>query len=621
MVGRPLPISCTSDFRFLRVGSQLFYESEAGKYSYLPRSEDESSYFEDLASNGRYFAMATRQRLYDRDLESTGLDDNTVEGFGKLFSDALEELAASLQEQSSASSNTLNNSETISSGKSMSNGSQSSINSSMTSLSIEETAKDCLPGEIDSESLKLETDTELSSVESNSARTSWSEGSTKARSDETDDEDQWNDWGSTEDEMELKELSDMSEDSSESSSEELVIEEEPDLVNSTDENQAQSKSELQSFIDSGRSSNSEDEQTDDDDDDPLESNYSQSADSEDDSDDEDQGGARLEDLMSERRKASRGSAGCPRTKLQVYDTTTGKALPVFRFESSFSSPLFSSPPIFHPSASLIVWPLGRCEILFANFTMNTYFTRTLRCSAPRSCHIFVKGQFSTCGQYLHLAALEARKDEAPIEGGPEPPLQLTLQVSTHRLSSTKTARSPPRLIFRTHITLGSTNSLSISHLPFTLTWTARELYLTKSSRVLDVIRIPLFRAAPSETEASHAYVCCQRVFLPQSAEIRNVHYFPPNKDAKGDKADQATVIVGSRISVPNRGGIVLKKSKESSPPVGFYIQEKDQLGGWQKMGGPRVEEMQKINVMGGRLQGKFETFDRNEDCDIIPYLN
>jgi hypothetical protein len=28
----------------------------------------------------------------------------------------------------------------------------------------------------------------------------------------------------------------------------------------------------------------------------------------------------------------------------------------------------------------------------------------------------------------------------------------------------------------------------------------------------------------------------------------------------------------------------------------------------------------KVNNAGGRLQGKFETFDLGEDCDIVPFL-
>lgn len=46
--------------------------------------------------------------------------------------------------------------------------------------------------------------------------------------------------------------------------------------------------------------------------------------------------------------------------------------------------LYASPPIIHPSKSLVVWPLSVGDVLFADFQANTYFIRKLGPSATHS---------------------------------------------------------------------------------------------------------------------------------------------------------------------------------------------------------------------------------------------
>ncbi|OCL03472.1 hypothetical protein AOQ84DRAFT_433927 [Glonium stellatum] len=619
VINRPPPVCCTPDFKYLHVSSQIFSLSETGDYVLLGGLED-VSYLEELASNGRYFAVATRQKVTHRDLYSTGLDDFIMQNFEDFFSNTVDDVNSSSATPSS---------EKRSDGASSIADSLSSANSSKTSLSIEsieDTAQDRLPEELDEESLQLDSDTELSSIETNSARESWSEGSTEYHSDETDDEDQWNDWGSGASDIVAKDTPDLSDSDSEVS---LNIE-----VASSFGSKANSEANHSDL--STRSVDTQPGEEDESDEDgdkyaetsSLESNYSQSADSEASSDEENEDGARLEALLSNQR-ATCGRHGCPQVKLQVYDTSTGSAVPVFQFCYLFTTILIDSPPVFHPSTSLLVWPLGGGEILFADYSKKTYFTRTLRCSAPRSCHIFIRAHFSPCGGYLHLVALEARQDESPIEGGPKPPLRLTLQVSTHRLSLHKTARSPPRLVFRTAIPLGTTTFIYASRLPYSLTWTPKAVYLTKSSLTLDVIKVPLFRSdAADAAEPVLAEVSRGPVFLPRSTElfIRPVYYFPPVPGVKAERRDQATVILGAQAPMPmptpppGTKGMFARKH-ESAPPMGFFVQEQAQMGGWRKLeSGEGGEGGKERAPRGGKLHAKFEKFDRVEDCDIVPYF-
>jgi hypothetical protein len=56
--------------------------------------------------------------------------------------------------------------------------------------------------------------------------------------------------------------------------------------------------------------------------------------------------------------------------------------------------------------------------------------------------------------------------------------------------------------------------------------------------------------------------------------------------------------------------------------MGFFVQEQAQMGGWRKLEDRDRAEGATQGVLGrgGKLQGKFEKFDRVEDCDIVPYF-
>ena len=57
---------------------------------------------------------------------------------------------------------------------------------------------------------------------------------------------------------------------------------------------------------------------------------------------------------------------------------------LFEYSCPLRSMLYDSPPAVHPRESLVVWPLGGGDLLFADVAAKTYFTRQLRPSASHS---------------------------------------------------------------------------------------------------------------------------------------------------------------------------------------------------------------------------------------------
>lgn len=62
-------------------------------------------------------------------------------------------------------------------------------------------------------------------------------------------------------------------------------------------------------------------------------------------------------------------------ELSVYDIRSGHPARLFHFKQDLPVMLYSSPPALHPSKSLVAWPLGGGDILFADYMANTFFIR------------------------------------------------------------------------------------------------------------------------------------------------------------------------------------------------------------------------------------------------------
>ena len=629
--GRPIPVSLTPDLRCFRIGAVLFTKSEDGTYHQLDVLGDEE-YFEDIASRGDFLAIACRQSLSEENLM---LAMSTT--FMRHEDILAEYLEKAIEAETEASKSTTQESEHKSDFTRSAN-SASSSNTSLESLSNASSPErnkgktNTVPVDVaesttaDPEFWEAESSTDSLA---NSAETFWSDGSTTVSSDNLEDGDQWNDWGNERlllDELNEKadydESSDTEDDSdddeqSRSSSPDSPSSGQSVLSNSTDANGLAVPSlgihlKAKLIDDSESTESSESSKS-------ILSHYSQSlySTSGDEShSDNEHAGEVLNDLLFGRRDTDKSKG--TRISIRIFNNMNKHKKPIFHFSQWTIGQLYSSPPTFHPSRPLLVWPLGAGEILFANYQNNTYFTRVLCSSGFGSCQVFVKSHFSSNGEYLHFAALEVQPAESSQESDSKKPgqLLLTLQVSTHRLSTHKTEWSPPNLVARSSVSLNKTHSIEVSTIPYTLTWTDQYLYFVERDTKLNLVRVPLFR---SGTAGDKTIVCRPRndIHLPRTAASRDVHYFPPQEHAKKGKEGLGTIIIGSYSSLPAQGVLVPRHAV--SPPIGVLVSEEDDLGGWVCRE-EAVSSAQRQNIAGGRLQGKFERFDLKEDCDIVPYL-
>lgn len=511
------------------------------------------------------------------------------------------------------------------------------------------------PEDIMSDSDSFRSDSSQSSL---SARCSSSEGSTEVMSDEIEDEAFMNDFDSDSDPIEF----DVEDDESSVKGSSRIADLEADLDNnslgSLSPRSADSESDSSGssgfrmagsrvaasrraasrMADSASRSSEWEPSTDEDSvstqfDTDTDSGSPVDSDDEDDSDRE-HAGLRLGELLEPRREHIKNGTRC---EVQVFQKPESGQSPqrVFRFIHSSPSSLFASPPVFHHSKPLLVWPLGDGDVLFADYERNTYFTRRMRFGYRRSCQISVQCRFSTCGTYLHIVSLDGfiYKDSDGDDS-----LGLRLHVSTHRLSERKTSRSPPRLVFRTALSLPATYTetiqLSVSNLPYTITWAEKHIYVTHSETPLRVYRIPLFKEVEemeiTETAPKAVFVNAAEVYLPSSAETRKVYFFDRNSQAHKKKSKNkeeyvAQVIIGAQNRIVVREGLAEGARRcGQTLPQGVHLTE-SQFGKWEGVdmasGNSNVEKLERAETWkGGQLDAKFERFDRSEDCDIVPYL-
>lgn len=286
----------------------------------------------------------------------------------------------------------------------------------------------------------------------------------------------------------------------------------------------------------------------------------------------------------------------------------------------------------------------------------------------------MQSHFSACGKYLHIASIEARiveKNKRKTDRYGQDPggnnsllagksaqsatvwatdpnlrsqeLVLSAFVTTHRLSGSKTARSPPRLIHRAVVGLGRYAALSLDNLPVTFSWAPGHVYVSLSGHRLNLIRVRLFRPSRPSSHAGQAepVACAPRlpVMLPLSATGRQVHYLPPpsaageNTDGAGGGDTRGVVLLGSyggygdrvqlrpSVEVPHRdhcGADAGHTMPYPCPPVGFYVDEGRDFGGWvpyeaEGTGPPAPGE----KFRDGRLvMRKMEGFSAQDDIDL-----
>ena len=263
----------------------------------------------------------------------------------------------------------------------------------------------------------------------------------------------------------------------------------------------------------------------------------------------------------------------------------------------------------------------------------------------------MKCHFSPCSKYLHIASLEAqtmKQSKSDLKEGTKPRLALSTFITTHRLSTRKTTRSPTTLIHRVKVNLGITTSLSPTRMPVEVTWAENEVYLSTSSDTnhLTLLRVNLFPPAKDVTPSEHDAVSIPKlpILLPESAHSRSVHYYPPQTNSTraliiigswAGKSELDTDVDKSKPAPDAKSDTDVDKSKPApdaapnerdtdqdlpetvSPPMGFYIDVQKDLGGWRASDKEEAIEKDKDK---GQLKQKMDIFAADDDCCIEHYF-
>ena len=246
----------------------------------------------------------------------------------------------------------------------------------------------------------------------------------------------------------------------------------------------------------------------------------------------------------------------------------------------------------------------------------------------------MKCHFSPCSKYLHIASLEAqqmKQSKRELKAGTKPRLALSAFISTHRLSTRKTTRTPPTLIHRVKMVLGGTSSLNPTRMPVEVTWAEKEVYLSSSSDTdeLRLMRVDLFPPPKDVVDPGYNAVSVPKlpILLPRSASSRSVHYYPPRPNTT-----LALILMGSWACKPDADDDEKKSTPEDapstfdpiqglpdtvSPPIGFYVDVEKDFGGW---GASNVEEEIDRDKDKGQLKQKMEIFAAEDDCDLEHYF-
>lgn len=264
--------------------------------------------------------------------------------------------------------------------------------------------------------------------------------------------------------------------------------------------------------------------------------------------------------------------------------------------------------------------------------------------------VSIKVHFSSCGKFLHMACLEAKtmKGKAAAswekDNSSEMPkrvryVNLSVLVTTYRLSAGKTTRSPPTLLHKVKVDVGDFLYFSISPLAITFTWSPEYLFIARSSYELSVVRVSLFKppqAAPSSLDDKSASTNELSIMqpklvipLPASAQQRQVYYVPPSASEASE--GRGLVMMGpyatkgaqgkdSPMFIPLHPNHIWRRTAlvplYSTPPSGLYVsEEEDQgFGGWTPV--KRKPGRRKERHGNGELVRKIEPFDPVGDCEL-----
>ncbi|RDW66363.1 hypothetical protein BP6252_09998 [Coleophoma cylindrospora] len=626
--GRAAEASISDDGQIFRIGHGLFFRSQSSDYKFLDCSSTGIAYVEELACRGEFIVVASRRRITEQNLShpfhavcpatwkrplsthkqshhQTDLNSTSTEN--DIASDSGDD-----GDESSSDAKSMQESHNLSQSAEESDGIESEFEEDDNFEQLADDSDDF--------------DAASDSLEALSANESASDGSRSTLSNEVEDDRLWNDYASDDDKVDI-ERNELDTDAemfgvsmpstpdriNNSSSEESTVPFDPENDLETD-NFSNGGNEYAAFHDFSSS---------------MDSSSSSSG-----SDVEELAAEIFERLIQTERKAD--PAGKV-SDLSVFKIDQSTQIPnrVFHYSQSTASPIFSSPPVFHPTLDLIVWPLGGENLLFANFTQNRYFTRLFSTGLSTSCHISVQCRFSPCGKYLHLVSLDGCIEKGRDESSEiTPKLILKLHVSTHELSKSKPERSPPRLVYNTSVNLDREvrrdHKMSVPNLPYDFTWTPDYVYVTESSRLLKVIRISLYRDIDEHDVTAgfgrFVFKNVEEIYLPASADMRRVRFIPRdldeqhNSEQNAKKEVVATVVI---LSSSSQDDAQFSAGSGSHLPQVIRITSAQFGRGWEPVETKDDETKmprQNEKLRAGKLLTKFEKFDLSQDCDIIPFL-
>ncbi|KAE8447852.1 hypothetical protein EG329_010081 [Mollisiaceae sp. DMI_Dod_QoI] len=584
-----IPVRFSPELSFLRLGSQIFFKNNDGVYVPKPGLGLTKTncaipwYFEDFSSRGQHVALVSRQKP-PKALR------NSSSAFGKEKPED-EKKEPDLTEDEKADESDFSS---VFPSRSITD--EKAANTDLDSTSKDSDSEHQIDSEAESEAHQIDSESSSESIELDSDDESWSEGYS----------DIGNDMG---------------------------------ISSNQDDDSTSSSLETESYEDSNSDAR------------PPVAEFASFCDSDD-------GRVHFNSDSGDERGRSRGpsddespirryfpESNIPRGMITILDFSKKDPMICWQYRHPLPIMLYGSTPAFHPTKSLAVWPLSEGDILFVDFEQKTHFIRKARVTSKKSRHVFIKPQFSADGVHLHLASLEAQS--LPRQGNRETSkddsrlsLRISLFIATHRLSVSNTTRVPPTLIHHVNIILGAFKSISVSQLPFSLTWTKEFLYVVCSSMKLRMFRIALFPPQyllphigtsgdePKRKTQKVVTVPKNEIFLPDSARVREVQYFPPD-DGTSQVGREGTILIGSLNYVKDRRIKEMLAYDEdtvhidrlpniTSPPIGLFVTEED-LGGWITEEG-RIAELEKGRGRNGGLERKIERFDADDDCDIEPYL-
>lgn len=200
-----------------------------------------------------------------------------------------------------------------------------------------------------------------------------------------------------------------------------------------------------------------------------------------------------------------------------------------------------------------------------------------------------------------IVAVIERPGESSSAAETKPRLCLDLEVIILRLSRSNPTRSSAEVLGRTNLRISCCVRSLAQQFPFTFSWQLTELFSTFSGSRLRVYRID-FRNhldGKNKTNKMPVFTVRNTIFLPRSSRNRTVQLFPPLTAGA-----MWTVIIGPRYGDKPTAGI------------GVYLSD-DDLGDWVDI---EDKEGESARMIDGRqqLEGLYEDFDLDDDCDLIP---